>query len=188
MEGVFFETSKATTQKYIFGYLPTIRSSAKMETVNELLMQIKKKAQQLNLTETYLFLDHAISCVGYHGRTTLWIGEISLTLEWVAFKPKYVFLGVIGKQFGDAGLKGVMVEIGILGEDGAQKFLRGKHYNNGMRKNLYIAEATTRVKLDAFRIWLHLMTTLYWNRMKLERLKNSVNVKSPKKQWQLDWL
>ena len=47
-----------------------------------------------------------------------------------------------------------MVEAGILGEDAAQKALRGKHYNNGMRAHLYVAEAMTRVKLDAFLEWL----------------------------------
>ena len=60
-KGFFYETLKATTEKYIIGYLPTIRSSpTKMETVKELLVQCKEKAQRLNLKETNLVLDHAI--------------------------------------------------------------------------------------------------------------------------------
>ena len=78
-----------------------------------------------------------------------------INLKMGGFHATCVFLGVIGKQFGDAALKDVMVEAGILREDAAQKVLRGKHYNNGMRAHLYVAEAITRVKLDAFLDWLH---------------------------------
>ena len=37
------------------------------------------------------------------------------------FRGTCVFLGITGKRFGDTGLKDVMVEAGILGEDAAQK-------------------------------------------------------------------
>ena len=78
-----------------------------------------------------------------------------INLRMSGFHALCVFLGVIGRRFSDAGLKDVMVEAGIPGEDAAQKVLRGKHYNNGMRAHLYIAEAMTRVKLDAFLDRLH---------------------------------
>ena len=71
------------------------------------------------------------------------------------FHATCAFLGDIGKRFGDAGLKDVIVETWILGENAVQKVLRGKHYNNGMRAHLYVAEAMTREKLDAFLEWLH---------------------------------
>ena len=104
-----------------------------------------------------------------------------INLRMGGFHATCVFLGVIGKQFGDAGLKDVMVEAGIVGEDAAQKVLRGRHYNSGMRAHLYIAEAMTRLKLDAFLDGSFFMTnimcmTLYSNRMKLNRLRSSETV------------
>ena len=95
-----------------------------------------------------------------------------------------IFLGVIGKRFGDAGLKDIMVKAGILGEDAAQKVLRGKHYNISMAVHLYVAEAMTRVKLDAFLEWLHFHNkyhvyhkVLKPNEVKLiEFLRNSDNL------------
>ena len=99
------------------------------------------------------------------------------------FNATCVFLGVIGKRFGDAGLKDIMVNAEILGEDAAQKVLRGKHYNS-MRVHLYVAEAMTRVKLDAFLEWLHFHDkyhvyhkVLKLNEVKMiEALRNSDNL------------
>ena len=126
-----------------------------METVKELLAQSKEKAQQLNLTETDLVLDHAI----YSKAVEVVMDERHPDLRdfinlRMGFHATCVFLGATGKQFGDAGLKDVMVETGILGEDTAQKVLRGKHYNNGKSTRLCVAQVMTRVKLDAFLEWL----------------------------------
>ena len=127
-----------------------------METVKELLAQSKEKAQQLNLTETDLVLDHAI----YSKAVEVVIGERHpdlrdfINLRTGGFHATCVFLGATGKQFSDAGLKDVMVETGILGEDTAQNVLRGKHYNNGKSTRLCVAQVMTRVKLDAFLEWL----------------------------------
>ena len=44
-------------------YLPTInKSPTKMETVQEVLIQVKQRAEALTLNETDLVLDHAIYC------------------------------------------------------------------------------------------------------------------------------
>ena len=108
----FFEISKATTEKYIIGYLPTIRSSpTKMKTVKEMLVQCKEKAQQLNMTETDLVLDHAM----YSKAVEVIMEERHsdlrdfINLRMGGFHLTYVCLGVTGKQFGDAALKDVMV-------------------------------------------------------------------------------
>ena len=77
-----------------------------------------------------------------------------INLRTGGFHATCVFLGFTGKRFGDAGLKYVMVQSRILGEDAAQKVLRRKRYNNDMSVHLCVAEAMTRVKLDAFQEWL----------------------------------
>ena len=157
-----------------------------METVKELLVQCKKKTQQLNLTETNFVLDLAI----YSKAVEVVMEEphsdlrYFINLRMGGFHATCVFLGVIGKRFGGAGLKDVMVEAGILGEDAAQKVLRGKHYNNGMRAHLYVSEAITRVKLDVFLEWLlfhdkyHVYDTVFKSDevKKVEVLRNSDNL------------
>eukprot|EP00794_Sanderia_malayensis_P001474 gene1474-1632_t len=40
-----------------------------------------------------------------------------------------MFLGTIGKRFGDAGLKGILVQSGVLAEGSADKALQGSMYN-----------------------------------------------------------
>ena len=115
-KGFFFENSKITTEKYIIGYLPAIRSfPTKMETVKELLVQSRKKAQQLNQIETDLVLDHtiyskAVEVVMEEQRSDL---RDFINFRMGGFHATCVFLGVTGKQFGDVGLKDVMVEARI---------------------------------------------------------------------------
>ena len=157
-----------------------------METVKELLVQCKKKAQQLNQIETDLVLDHTI-----YSRAVEVVMEEQhsdlrdfINFRMSGFHATCVFLGVIGKQFGDVGLKDVMVEAGILGEDAAQNVLRGKHCNNGIRAHVYVAEAIARVKLDAFLEWLlfhdkhHVYDIVFKSDevKKIEFLRNSDNL------------
>ena len=127
-----------------------------METVKELLAQSKEKAQQLNLTETDLVLDHAICSKAVEVVMDERHPDLRdfINLRTGGFHATCVFLGATGKQFSDAGLKDVMVETGILGEDTAQNVLRGKHYKNGKSTRLCVAQVMTRVKLDAFLEWL----------------------------------
>ena len=105
-----------------------------METVKELLVQYKEKPQQLNLAETDLVLNHVI----YSKAVGVVMDERHSdlrdfnSLRMSGFHVTHVFPGVIGKRFGDADLKDVTAEAEILGEDAAQKVLKGKHYNNGM--------------------------------------------------------
>ena len=77
-----------------------------------------------------------------------------INLRMGGFHATCIFLSVIGKRFSDAGLKDVIVETGLLAEDTVEQLLKGKHYNNAMRIHFYVAEAITRIKLDAFQNWL----------------------------------
>ena len=65
------------------------------------------------------------------------------------------FLSVIGKPFGDAGLKDLIIESGLhLGDGTVEEIMNGKQYNNAMRTHHVVAEALTRKKIDAFTKWL----------------------------------
>ena len=176
-KGFFFETSKLTTEKYVVGYLPTIGSSpTKMETVKEVLLQCKEKAQELNLSETDLVLDHAI----YSKAVEIIMEEQHvdlrkfINLRMGGFHATCIFLGAIGKRFCDSGLKDVVVEAGVLGEDATQQVLQGKHYNKGMRVYMYVAEAITRIKIDTFIEWMrgHNKTHVYLTTTESDEVKN----------------
>lgn len=162
-KGFFYEVLPVTNDKYVVGYLPTIRSSpTKMETVKEVLVQCKVKATQLGLSETDLVLDHAIYCkaveiVMNEAESDL---RAFINLRMGGFHAICIFLRVIGKIFGDAGLADLEVETGLLGENSMQQVSKAKHYNNAMRIHLYVAEAITRIKLDTFE-WLQLNKKYY---------------------------
>ena len=50
-------------------------------------------------------------------------------------------LGVIGKQFGAAGLKDVCIEAFLIGIDSVDRAMRGKQHNKGARGLKIIYEA-----------------------------------------------
>ena len=43
-----------------------------------------------------------------------------------------IFMVVIGKIYGDAGLRDLLIQSGISTEGRVEQLLRGKHYNNAM--------------------------------------------------------
>ena len=153
----FYEVEKECGDRHTVAYLPTInKSPTKMDTVQEILFQVKEKAEALNLKETDLVLDHAIYCkaveIVMQERNEKLRKFINLRMG--GFHATCIFLGVIGKRFGDGGLKNLIVESGLLGDDQASQMLKGKDYNNGIRVHLYIAEAITRMEYEAFENWL----------------------------------
>ena len=127
-----------------------------MNTIQEVLCQVKVKAEALNLKETDFVVDHAIYCkaveIVMSERNTHLRSFIKLRMS--DFHASCVFLSVIGKRFADGGLKYLIVESGLLGEDQVSQMLKGKDYNNGIRVHLYLAEAINRMKLESFENWL----------------------------------
>ena len=156
-KGFFYEVEKECGDRHTVAYLPTTnKSPTKMDTVQEILFQVKEKAEALNHKETDLVLDHAIYCkaveIVMQERNEKLRKFINLRMG--GFHATCIFLGVIGKRFGDGGLKNLIVESGLLGDDQASPMLKGKDNNNGIRVHLYIAEAITRMKHEAFENWL----------------------------------
>ena len=127
-----------------------------MEIVKEVLVRCNEKTTQLGLSETNLVLDHAIYCKAVE--IIMDDRQIDLrdliNLRMGGFHATCVFLGVIAKCFGDAGLNDLIVETGLIGAHMTEQFLKGKHYNNTSRIHHYVAEAITRLKLDAFQDWI----------------------------------
>ncbi|CAB4001853.1 Hypothetical predicted protein [Paramuricea clavata] len=66
-----------------------------------------------------------------------------------------IFIAVIGKRFGDAGLRDIIVESTLLGESSVDQMFRGKHYNNAMRVLKYLYDAMKRHMIESFEQSVH---------------------------------
>ena len=83
------------------------------------------------------------------------------------------FKNVLAKRFGDAGLKDLVVEVGLIGNETVDQALKGKNYNNALRIHFADAEVITRKKMEKFEEWLH-MTNKYFV---MKDLLNQRNIK-----------
>ena len=61
------------------------------------------------------------------------------------FHLRMMFLGVIGKRFGDAGLKDLSVQSGIISEGSVAKALDGHMYNRAVHVHKLVYEAFMRI-------------------------------------------
>ena len=138
-------------------YLPsTDKSPTKISTVYEVLFQVKAKAEALINTEVYLVLDHTIYC-----KALLILMEPKniqlknfINLRMVGFDASCIFIAVIGKRFGAAGLKDLCIEATLIGIRSVESRIRGKQYNRGVRTLNMVYEALQRLKIEAFERWL----------------------------------
>ena len=64
-----------------------------------------------------------------------------------------IFISVIGKRFGAAGLKDIIVEADLTGTGSVEATLKGKHYNRAMRILKTVFESLQRLNLDIFESW-----------------------------------
>ena len=138
------------------GYLPAINQSpTSHNTVLELLIQSKVKAEKLGLDETDVVLDMAIYSKAVEILMNPKYIDLKrfIVLQLGAFHIMCIYIAVIGKRFGDAGLCDV-VESNILGESSVDKMLKGKHYNNATRVLKYLFDAIKRHSIDSYEEWL----------------------------------
>ena len=70
------------------------------------------------------------------------------------FHIAMIFLAVIDKQFGDAGLQDVLIESGVVQARAVHGVLSGKQYNRGLRCHKAMLEAFLRMQWRAFESWL----------------------------------
>ena len=89
-----------------------------MYTVLEVLMQSEAKAKAMNLPETDLVLDQviyakAVEILNNPSHEDL---KMFISLRMGAFHTICIFLAVIGKRFGDAGLRDWIIEADFIGK------------------------------------------------------------------------
>ena len=62
-----------------------------------------------------------------------------------------IFLGVLGKRFGDVALKDIVVEAGLIGNKTVDQALKGKHYNNAYVSILQLLKRSQKKRWKSLR-------------------------------------
>ena len=145
----------AVIRPSVVGYLPVIPASpTEMSTVYHLLQRSLAIADSLGQHSIPVVLDQAIFA---KAKEVMWKHRqqfARVVLMMGGFHTSMVFMGVIGKRFGDAGLHDIMVESGVVGPAAIATTLSGKHYNRGIRSHLLVMEALLRLLWRKFESWL----------------------------------
>ena len=108
-------------------YLPAINQSpTKLDTVLELLLQSKAKAEHLGLDETDIVVDQAIYAKAVEVLQNPAHQDLKkfIVLRMGGFHIECTFIAVIGKRFSDAGLRDLLIETGLFGK---KKFVALKY-------------------------------------------------------------
>ena len=63
-------------------------------------------------------------------------------------------LSILGKRFGDSGVKDICIEAELVAEGSINGVLDGKHYNRAIRIHKYIYEALMRLAWTGFSHWV----------------------------------
>ena len=143
-----------TVKKDTVGYLSTINAPAtQMSTVFEILNQVLRVKEALDLSEIAVVFDQALYAKA---------AEISwkhlqydkIVLRLGAFHTVLNLLSIIGKCFGSAGLRDISVESGIISEGSIESVLNGHKYNRGARLTKLVYEALLRLAWKGFYPWL----------------------------------
>ena len=136
------------------GYLPVIPSSpTELSTVYTLLTRSLATADQLNQHDVVIVLDQAIYAKALD---IVWKHPVQfqrIVLRMGAFHVACTFLAVIGKRFGDAGLRDILVESRVVGPAAVGSVLKGKHYNRALRCRKLLLDALFQVRWCACEDW-----------------------------------
>ncbi|KAL9951848.1 hypothetical protein ACROYT_G044583 [Oculina patagonica] len=137
--------------KSVVGYCQLIDASpTELSTVYTLLKKSVTMANRLGLDDTVIVLDQAIYAKALE---VVWKQQQefkSVVLMMGDFHVACVFLAVIGKRFGDAGLRDLLTESRIIGSGSLNGVLEGKHYNRALRIHKVVLEALMRLNWQAF--------------------------------------
>ena len=82
-----------------------------------------------------------------------WANDVlkeSLVVRLGEFHTCMSFLGVLGKRFGDAGLKDILIESQVVAEGSIHGALSGHHYNRAIHSLKVVHEAFKQLIFEAF--------------------------------------
>jgi hypothetical protein len=137
------------------GYLPTINAPAtEASTVQEVLQQSISIKSSLHLENIAVVLDQALFAKATEiawryperfGSTVLMTGNFHTICN---------LMSTVSKMFGEAGLRDLAVESGVIAEGSIAKVLEGKQYNRAVRLHKLTYEALMMLAWVGFEDWL----------------------------------
>ena len=131
-------------------YLPTINAPAtELTTVFEILKQSEEIRKRLDLSSIVVVMDQALYA---KAAEIAWKQDqfSNIVLRIGTFHTICVALAILGKRFGDSGLKDIFIESQIVAEGSINGVIDGKHYNRGVRAHKYLYEALMRLAWAEF--------------------------------------
>jgi hypothetical protein len=137
------------------GYLPTINAPAtELSTVNEILLNVLKIKEQLNLPEITCVFDQALYAKACE---VIWKHSEkfkTVILRMGVFHTICNMLSILGRRYQDAGLRDLDIESGVIAEGSIGGVLDGRRYNRGVRLHKLVYEAMLRLAWKGFYSWL----------------------------------
>ena len=136
-------------------YLPTINAPAtELTTVFEILNQSELIRRELSLQTIVVVMDQALftKAIGISWKQKEHFSHILLRMG--TFHTICNALSILGKRFGDGGLKDICIEAELVAEGSINGVLNGKHYNRAIRIHKYIYEALMRLAWAGFTHWV----------------------------------
>ncbi len=153
--GFNIRTRDHSISEDVVGYLPTINAPAtEMNTVFEILNRSELIRKELLLESIVVVMDQALYA---KAAEIVWKQREqfpNIVLRMGTFHTICNALSILGKRFGDAGLKDICIEAGIVAEGSINVVLGGKHYNRGVRVHKHISEALMRLAWGQFVVWV----------------------------------
>ena len=129
----------------------------RLDTVQEVLRQVKAKAESLGLESTDLVFDHAIYAKAVEVLTNPANKDLQsfINLRMGRSHACCIYLAELVKRFGSPGIREIIVEADLTGPGSAEAVLKGKNYNRALRVMKTVYEALMRLKVEAFENWMH---------------------------------
>ena len=139
------------------GYLPTINAPVtELSTVQEILSQSVTIQNQLGLDKIAVIMNQALYAKATEVAWKQQLRFENIQLMMGNFHVICNMLSIIGKLFGDAGLRDLAVESGVIAEGSVDKALDGKQYNRGVRLHKLTYEALMRLAWKGFIEWMEI--------------------------------
>ena len=136
-------------------YIPTVNAPATgLGTVYEVLLRSLKIMRAIDLNAIVCVFDQALYAKVCE---VVWKNPDTfhpIVLRMGVFHTICTMLAVIGKRFGDAGLRDLSVESGVITDGSIAGVLDGKKYNRAIRLHTLVYEALLRLAWSGFEAWL----------------------------------
>ena len=118
------------------------------------MVQCKRLTNSLGQKSSLQTMDQQLYAIGQEIKWHLKDEFESHTLRLGSFHGNMSFLSCIGKIWGDAGLRDLLVDSGVYAAGTAELFMQGKEYNRSVTAFIYVYEVLSQLRFTEFLKWL----------------------------------